>query len=116
MSEFLLVFRRENKNDEEKLTDEQKQASVRSWQDWIGGIAARNKLAKQPQRWSTEGRVVKKNDIVTDGPYAEIKEAIGGLIFIHAKDFDEAVEIAKGCPILQAPWNGHVEVRMAVSE
>ncbi len=43
----------------------------------------------------------------------EIKESIGGLVIIKANDYDEAVEIAQGCPILKL--GGTVEVRMATS-
>ncbi|WP_257669987.1 YciI family protein [Parapedobacter tibetensis] len=113
MTEFLLVFRRDNTTKEEQPSPEQMQAAIKPWQDWIGGIAAQNKLVRPPQRWSAEGKVVRANNLVTDGPYAEIKESIGGLIFVRAADFDEAVEIAKGCPVLA--WGGNVEVRMAVS-
>ena len=113
MNEFLLVFRRDVTTKETQPSPEQMQAAIKPWQDWIGGIAAQNKLASPPKRWSAYGRVVKQNNIITDGPYVEIKEAIGGLIFIKANDFEEAVEIAKGCPVLQ--WGGNVEVRMAVS-
>ncbi len=55
--------------------------------------------------------MVKPNNVVTNGPYAEIREAIGGYIIVKANDFDEAVEMAKGCPILQSPWNGNVKVQ-----
>ncbi len=112
MKEFLLIFRRDIRK-EAQPSPEQMQASVKHWQDWIGGIAAQNKLAREPQRWSADARVVRPDKLVTDGPYAEIKEAIGGLLFIKANDFEEAGEIAKGCPILQ--WGGNVEIRMAIS-
>jgi hypothetical protein len=52
---------------------------------------------------------------VTDGPYPDIKEAIGGYVIIKADDFNEAVEMGKGCPVLHAPWNGNIEVRMLIS-
>ena len=114
MEEFLLVFRRDNTTTTTQPSPEEIQASLKPWQDWVNSIAAQNKLARPPQRWSAEGRVLKQNNVVTNGPYAEIKESIGGLLFIKAADFDEAVAIAQGCPILQSPWNGNVEVRMAV--
>ena len=40
-----------------------------------------------------------KQNTVTEGPYAEIKESLGGLILVRAENYDDAVEIAKGCPI-----------------
>jgi len=54
--------------------------------------------------------VVKGNQkIVTDGPYAEAKDLVGGFSLIEAKDLAQAVEISKGCPILEI--GGSVEVR-----
>ena len=48
-----------------------------------------------------------RGDVVTDGPFAETKEALGGFYLIEARDLDHALEIAKLCP---APYGG-VEVR-----
>jgi len=48
-----------------------------------------------------------RNDVVTDGPFVETKEVLGGYYLIEAKDLDEALEIAKHCP---ARFGG-VEVR-----
>ena len=48
-----------------------------------------------------------RGDVVTDGPFAETKEALGGFYLIEAADLDKALEIAKLCP---APFGG-VEVR-----
>jgi hypothetical protein len=57
-----------------------------------------------------EARVVGHNKVVTNGPFGEIKETIGGYIIVKADSIDEAVEFAKGSPILQGPDNT-VEVR-----
>lgn len=113
MDEFLLIFRRDFTTKEAQPSPEQMQSSIKQWQDWLGGIAAQDKLARPLQRWDAEGRVVKHNKTVINGPYAEIKEAIGGLIVIKAADYDEAAEIAKDCPILL--WGGNVEIRMAAN-
>ena len=48
-----------------------------------------------------------RGDVVTDGPFAETKEALGGFYLIEAKDLDQALAVAKLCP---APFGG-VEVR-----
>lgn len=112
MNEFLLIFRRDHESRESQPSPEQMQASIKYWQDWLGSIAAQNKLVSPGNRLNPEGNVVKPNHVVTNGPYAEIKEAVGGFTIIRAADLEEATEIAKGCPILMAPWNGSVEVRM----
>jgi hypothetical protein len=48
-----------------------------------------------------------RGDVVTDGPFAETKEALGGYYLIEARDLDHALQIGKLCP---APYGG-VEVR-----
>jgi hypothetical protein len=55
------------------------------------------------------GKVVKGDNVITDGPYTEIKELIGGYTLVKAESLDEAAELAKGCPILA--FGGNVEVR-----
>lgn len=107
MKDFLFVYRM----DYSKMpggTPEEMQAMTKRWMDWIGGIAAQNKLGDRGNRLDMSGRVVKQG-AVTNGPYAEIKESIGGYSLIKAASYDEAVELAKGCPAL--PLGGNVEVR-----
>jgi len=112
MNEFLLIFRRDFKTREQQPSPDQMQAHLKNWQNWFGSIAAQDKLARPLQRWDGEGRVLTHNKTTLNGPYAEIKESIGGLIIIKAADYEEALEIAQGCPILE--FGGNVEVRMAL--
>jgi hypothetical protein len=113
MNEFLLIFRRDFTTKEIQPSPEELQQQLKLWQEWFGGIAAQDKLARPLQRWDGQGKVVNSSKGVTNGPYVEIKESIGGLIIIKAKDYDEAAAIAKGCPVLQL--GGNVEIRMAVT-
>jgi hypothetical protein len=53
--------------------------------------------------------------VITDGPYAEIKESIAGFIIVKADSFDEAVSMARACPILKGEGNS-VEVRKAMGK
>ena len=114
MNKFVLLFRMDIKTKGSQPSPEQMQVYLKQWQDWVGGIAAQNKLASGGNHLSSEGKVVKPNNVVIDGPYAEIKESIAGYIIVKAKDFNEVVKIAKGCPILQGEGNS-VEVRKAVA-
>lgn len=59
---------------------------------------------------SKEGKVLKTRNVITDGPFAEIKESIAGFIRIMAVDFEDALRIAEACPILQGEGNS-VEIR-----
>lgn len=112
MNEFLLVFRRDYKTKEIQPSPEELQAHLSRWRDWLRSLESADKLARPPQPWEANGRVLKHDKSVTDGPYAEIKESIGGFIVIKAADYEEALEIAKGAPIFDL--GGTVEVRMAV--
>jgi hypothetical protein len=110
MKDFLFVYRTDYAA-MAAATPEQMQAMNKQWMDWMGGIAAQNKLANQGNRLDNSGKVVKSN-VVTNGPFVEIKESIGGYSIVKADSYDNAVEMAKGCPILKA--GGNVEVREVV--
>ncbi|MGA8655599.1 MAG: YciI family protein [Chthoniobacterales bacterium] len=55
---------------------------------------------KRGQRLTHEGKTIVPPNVITDGPFGESKEAIGGYWFILANSLDEAVQIAKGNPCL----------------
>lgn len=113
MKEFLLVFRRGAVDGEpQQLSPEQIQAMMKPWQDWMGSLAAQNKLVSAGNRLESDGKVVKSNAVITNGPYVEIKESIGGYTIIRADSLDEASELSKGCPILTI--GGSVEVRAII--
>ena len=112
MNEFLLIFRRDFTNPDAQPSDDQLQVHLQHWQEWFGSLVSQDRLARQLQRWDGTGRILKDNKGAINGPYAEIKESIGGLIILKAKDYEDAVEIAKGCPILEL--GGSVELRMAL--
>jgi hypothetical protein len=111
MTEFLLIFRTDYQTMPQGSPEEM-QAMAKQWQDWIGGVAAQNKLVETGKRMSFDGKVVRANNVVTDGPYTEIKETVGGYMFIRVESVEEAVDIAKGCPILAV--DGNVEIRAIV--
>jgi len=112
MNEFLLIFRRDFKMSDLQPSPDQLQQTMKEWQNWMGGIAAQNKLVSSGNRLADDGKVVKPGAIVTNGPYVEIKELIGGYIMISAASLEEAAEISKGCPILNV--GGSVEVRATI--
>ena len=108
MEEFMLIFRHE---DGQKLASpEQLQIWMKQTMDWIGGIAAQNKFSHGNGLPFDDARVVHSTKMVTNGPFGDVKETIGGYIVVKANSVDEAVEFAKGCPVLQGEGNT-VEVR-----
>jgi hypothetical protein len=108
MKEFLLIFRRDFKTPEAQPSPEKMQAMLGKWQDWMGSIAAQNKLVDRGNRLEGTGSVVCAEGVM-DGPYVEVKEGIGGYTIIRAGSQEDAVEISKGCPVLLV--GGSVEVR-----
>jgi len=111
MEEYALIMRHE---DGAKIASpEQMQEWMKQTMDWIGSIAAQNKFVSGTGLPFDSARVVTtKNSkaVVTNGPFGDIKETIGGFILVKADSVEEAVEFAKGCPVLQGEGNS-MEVR-----
>lgn len=109
-SPFLLLFRNAGPDTHAQLTPEQKTAKAKEWNDWVEGLIAQGKL-QHGHPLELHGRVVSgiKGERVTDGPYAETKEVVGGFLFLTVADLDEATAIAQQCPGL--PQGLIVEVR-----
>ena len=106
MNEFMMIFRNDKGNP--KPSPEQMQAMIKQWQDWIGGIAAQGKFVATNALGFT-GKTVHSDGTITDGPYAEIKEIVGGYIIVKADNLEEAIKLSNGCPTLAI--GGKVEVR-----
>jgi len=111
MEEYALIMRHQ---DGTKIASpEQMEIWMKQTMDWIGGIAAQNKFVGGTGLPFDDARVVSSRNaskVVTNGPFGDIKETIGGLITVRADSVEEAVEFAKGCPVLQGEGNS-VEVR-----
>jgi hypothetical protein len=109
MTEFLFLFRG---GDAKTLQEspETWQNYMQRWADWMGDLVKQGKFSGA-QPLSPAGRVVKgSKKVVSDGPYMEGKEMIGGYMLCKAENYDEAIAISKGCPILEFD-DGVVEVR-----
>jgi hypothetical protein len=107
MKDFMMIFRSPVMGDF-KPSAEQMQASIKKWQDWIGGIAAQGKFGST-NALGYEGKILKAGNTVVDGPYTELKEMVGGYLIVKEKSLDNAIKLAEGCPVLE--MGGHVEVR-----
>jgi hypothetical protein len=112
MNEFLIAIHRDLTSKHQVPSPEQMKEALKPYQDWIAGIAAENRLVAPPKRWDLDGRVISSAKKVHEGPFAEGTISIGGLFLVKAKDYEEAVNIAKGCPIIK--YGAIVEVRMAI--
>jgi hypothetical protein len=89
---------------------EEMQRQVKNWSAWFADLAARGHLKDRGSPLERIGKVVKgQNRVVTDGPYTEAKDFVGGYSVLEAKDLAEAVELSMGCPNFET--GGFVEVR-----
>ena len=108
MQDFMLLFRQPS-FDYSQASPEDIKAIFKKWDDWKGGIAAQGKLISTGNRLSSEGKVLKAGGVVTDGPFAEIREILGGYMVVKADSFDDALTLAHGCPAIDV--GGSVEIR-----
>jgi len=112
-NEYLLLFR--GSNWDRGLSQEQLQQTMDRFMAWFEGLKEQVKV-KAGQPLERKGKIVSGKDgrIVADGPFAESKEAVGGYFLLQVDDLDEAVEIAKKCPVLE--YGATVEVRPVAEE
>ena len=108
MDEYALIMRHE---DGSKIASpEQMEIWMDQTMQWINGMAARNKFVSGTGLLFEGARTVWPENELTEGAFGKSKETIGGIIVVKAGSFEEAVEFARGCPVLQGKGNS-VEVR-----
>lgn len=110
-SEYLLLIR--GTDWEGRLSPDEIQNFMRHFTTWYDGLNERGVLLGS-RPLAHEGKLVsgRHGQTVADGPFAESKEAIGGYFLLKLDSFEEALEIAKSCPM--AHFGGAVEVRPVI--
>jgi hypothetical protein len=103
MSQFLYVFR----GGMDGSSPEQMQQHMQKWVGWMKQLTESGNF-KGGDPLEKGGKVVSAKN-VTDGPFAEAKDVVGGYLLVEAKDLPHAVELSRACPILAV--GGTVEVR-----
>ena len=107
MSEFVYLYRG---GESGRSSPEQAQQMMQKWMAWLKELTEKGHIKDQGQPLERAGKLVKgKQKTVTDGPFAEAKDVVGGYTLIEARDLAQAVELSKGCPIFEL--GGAVEVR-----
>ncbi len=98
MKEFMFIFKGPY-YDHLDMSAEEAQAQMQKWLDWIGELSQQGIYVEgRPLLENGRKHVAGKEQIVTDGPFAESKETVGGYMIIKAKDMKEALKVAKGFP------------------
>jgi hypothetical protein len=106
MANFLYVFRGDGMG---RLSPQEMQKQMDRWRTWIEQLTKSGNF-KAGEPLERNGKVVTgRKKLVTDGPYAESKDLVGGYLLVSAANLDEAVELSRGCPIFET--DGSVEVR-----
>jgi hypothetical protein len=95
MAAFMLIFRGGKATAD---SPEQMQQSMKKWEDWFEGLSRAGAYKGQAAPLEPGGKVVRgTRKTVSDGPYAEAKDIVGGYAIVEARDLSAAVELARGC-------------------
>ena len=107
MSKFMMIFRG---GDYPRMSAEEAQKHTQKWLTWFEGLTRDGVYGGAGAALAPTGTVVRgARGAVSDGPYAEAKDLVGGYAIVEARDLAAAVELSRGCPIFEA--NGLVEIR-----
>lgn len=109
MQQYLLIFRMDITTPEAQPTPAQMQDYMRDWMAWLGEIESRGMLAGG-NHLSTAGKVLSPGGGITNGPYAVNSESVAGYIVIQAGSGEDALDVARQCPILNGEGTS-VELR-----
>jgi hypothetical protein len=107
-----MLFLHEDQGQFADRTQDEMMRIIKEYGAWAAKMREEKRFVGGEKLTDDVGKVLRAKNgriMVTDGPYAESKEIVGGFFTITAKSYDEACEIAKGCPGLK--YGGRVEVR-----
>jgi hypothetical protein len=105
MGDFLFLYR-----NGPPMSPEQMGAQMQKWMAWFKDLGDKGVLKEAGQPLERAGKIVSgKNRAITDAPFAEAKDIVGGFSIVSAKDLSHAAELSTGCPIFDV--GGGVEVR-----
>ncbi|GAB5410097.1 MAG: YciI family protein [Balneolaceae bacterium] len=106
MNKYMLILF-DNMEAFENSSPEEMQAEIQLHMNWIEDLGDHYDSG-EPLHMKAKN-IKGKEKVVSDGPFIEAKELVGGFYIINANTLDEATELAKGCPVLG--HGGSIEVR-----
>lgn len=110
MNEYMLIYQGGDPKWMEGVTKEELEAAMEQWGAWMGGLQANDQLVSGGSPLHYSGKTISSDKVVTDISAAELKEIVSGYSIIKAASMDDAIAIAKQCPIFNHPITG-VQVR-----
>lgn len=108
MPEFLVLFRNDFRD--LNLDENEQQAHMQRWGEWLGKLQQEGILIKADPLGQEGKTMAGERKVISDGPFAESKEIVGGYMFAKANTIDEMLEHCKGCPIFEIA-SANIEVR-----
>ena len=109
MKKYLLLYRSPASNAHYQPSPEEMQGMMQQWAAWKEKFS--KNILDQGDGLLPDGRVLQPDDQVSDGPFVEAKEVLGGFSIVQAESYEQAVEISKACPVRAMPGNS-IEIRM----
>lgn len=109
MAKFLFVYRTSAEQKAASPSPEQMQVILAAWNQWAEKVAKGGNMIDRGDGLHPTGKVVKPGGIVTDGPFIESKDIVGGYSILQADSYEKVAEFAKTCPVLTR--GGTVEIR-----
>jgi hypothetical protein len=107
MNEFVFLYRG---GERPTGSPAQMQAQMQKWMGWLKELSDKGHVKDPGHPLERTGKLVTgKQKTVTDGPFAEAKDVVGGYTLVTARDISHAAELSTGCPILDV--GGAVEIR-----
>lgn len=108
MKEFMFIFKGPYYEDL-NMSAQEAEGNMYKWLNWVKQLKNEG-VYVEGRPLIKGGKIVSgKNAVVTDGPFAESKELIGGYFIVRANSMEDAIKITKGFPDYEI--NGSVEVR-----
>lgn len=110
MAQYMFLFRGGDARDlDPNASPEKWQAHMLKWRAWMESLGKAGKFVGG-EPLEKRGKVLSgRSKKMTDGPFVEGREIVGGYLLVNAESFDEAIELSRGCPIFE--HDGIVEVR-----
>src|SRR5437870_7818595 len=101
MAKFMYLFR-SNPAAYRSMSPEQMQQTMKKWMDWKDTLEKDGHIKQLGERLDGTGKVVRgRARTVIDGPYIDVKDFIQGYMIVEARDIVQALELAKGCPVME---------------
>lgn len=111
MNEYMLIYNGGDPDWADNTSPEEMNSAMARWTDWMDSLQQQDRLVTGGSPLHYSGKRLTRDGLVTDIPAAEFKELVSGYSIVKAESIDEAIELAKDCPIFE-----HGDIKVEVRE